>query len=106
MFFGIPLTPFNAINFGVLAAAALVAWIRYSRGSSSNLPLLFWAGLFAHTRAFSGGFQPGWISAGVFCALMLRFEFMNERFEKVFQLGEFAAIVYVVYRAVGLILLW
>ena len=106
MFFGIPLTPFNVINFAILAMTALMAWVRYARPITSNGPLIYWAAVITHLRFFEGGFNPWWIGAGAACALFVRFEFMSHGFARVFLAGEAIALGYVVWRTLGLILLW
>lgn len=106
MFFGIPLTPFNVIAFCMLALTLWVALVRYSHGTSSNLPLLYWLGIIAHMKFFEGGYEPRWVLAGTACALIVRFEFLSPAIMKTLQLGELAAMGYVLWRTVGLILLW
>lgn len=106
MIAGIPLTPFNVINFAVLVMTVWVAVIRYSRGTSSFVPLLYWAAVIAHMRFFQGGYDYRWVLAGTACGLLLRFEFMNAAMAKLIQIGEFAALGYVAWRTIGLILMW
>jgi hypothetical protein len=106
MIFGIPLTPFNVIAFCILALTIWVALVRYSHGTSSNLPLLYWLGIVAHMKFFEGGYDPKWVFGGAVCALIVRFEFISPGLTKLFQLGELTAIGYVLWRTVGLILLW
>lgn len=106
MIFGIPLTPFNVINFTVLLMTFWVGMIRYSRGNTSNLPILYWVGVIAHMRFFQGGYDYRWVFGGVACALFLRFEFMNRTITLFFQVLEFLVLAYVLWRTIGLILLW
>jgi hypothetical protein len=106
MFFGIPLTPFNVIAFCILGLTLWVALVRYSHGSSSNLPLLYWLGIVAHMKFFEGGYDPKWVFGGALCALIVRFEFLSNGLIKLLQLCELVAIGYVVWRTVGLLLLW
>ena len=106
MFLGVALTPFNVINFCLLGLIGLVAWIRYAHGHESNMPLVFWVAVVAHMKMFEGGFDYRWVLAGGFSALVLRFEFVNKTLANLVQLGEFVALVYLVWRTVGLMLLW
>jgi len=104
--FGIPLTPFNVICFCVLALTIWIVALRYYRATSSNIPLLYWAGIIAHMKFFEGGYNPIWVFGGAICALFVRFEFMADVLVKIFQTAELVAIGYIVWRTVGLILLW
>jgi hypothetical protein len=106
MFLGIPLTPFNIINFLVLALTAWVGMVRYTRGPEANLPLLYWISLIGHMRVFEGGFDDRWILAGTALCCLIRFEFMKRQIVIFVQLLESAVMGYVVWRTVGLILLW
>jgi hypothetical protein len=106
MFLGVSLTPFNVINFCLLGLIGLVAWIRYAHGHESNLPVLFWLAVVAHMKMFDGGFDYRWVAAGGVSALILRFEFVNKTLANIVQVAEFAALVYLVWRTVGLMLLW
>ncbi|MCX6591905.1 MAG: hypothetical protein NTZ56_10295 [Acidobacteria bacterium] len=106
MFFGIPLTPFNVINFCLIGLIGMVAWFRYAHGHESNVPVLFWGGVVVHMKMFEGGFDYRWVIAGAASALVLRFEFMNRAMARVVQLAESVVLVYLVWRTVGLMLLW
>jgi hypothetical protein len=55
---------------------------------------------------FDGGFDYRWVAAGGVSALILRFEFVNKTLANIVQVAEFAALVYLVWRTVGLMLLW
>ena len=106
MIFGIPATPFNLINTVVLILTIWMIFIRYSRASGSNLPLLYWAAVIAHTKFFGGGYDVRWVLGGTICCLLLRFEFMRDPMVRVVQVGEYLALGYLLWRTIGLILMW
>jgi hypothetical protein len=106
MVFGIPVTPFNVINAVVLILTIWMIFSRYSRAFGSNLPLLYWAAVIAHTKFFGGGYDARWVLGGTTCCLLLRFEFMNDLVVRLVQVGEYLALGYVLWRTIGLILMW
>ena len=106
MILGIPLTPFNVINFGVLLMTVGFGLLRYSRPTDSNLPILYWIGIIAHMRLFAGGYDYRWVLAGTAVTAFIRFEFMNKALTRLLLLMEAIPLGYVVWRTTGLILLW
>ena len=106
MIFGIPATPFNFINAVVLIISVWAVLNRHSKAFGSNLPLVYWGAVVAHTKFFQGGYDPKFVLIGLVCCLLLRFEFMNDLLVKLVQVCEFAALGYVIWRTVGMILMW
>jgi len=83
--------------------AALALYVMYTRLKNwleSNVPIFFYVFLIIYMRAVDGS-VPLWLSlAGMCCALILRFEFMNEFFIKVVKFLEFAVLAVIIYLCV------
>ncbi len=95
-------TLFNNITLLVLALTVYVAIWRFRGNLLSNWPLVYYAIVIAYTVAFTGGLHPAWVAAGSVSAVFLRVT-MFPTFARV---AELAALVYIAWRSIGLILLW
>ena len=95
-------TLFNSITFFILLLTLLVVWRRFAGRPSSNWPLAYYTVLAAYTWAFSGGLNPFWVAAGVVCALAIRFG-LQARYVRLLEL---LPLAYVIWRCIGLILMW
>ena len=93
----------NAASVTTILMAALALYVMYTRlknGLESNVPIFFYVFLIIYMRAVDGS-VPLWLSlAGMCCALILRFEFMNEFFIKVVKFLEFAVLAVIIYLCV------
>jgi len=95
-------TLFNAITVFMMALTGLVVWRRFAGKLSSNWPLGYDAVLVGYTIGFSGGLNPYWVAAAVACGLLIRFGFYPDRV----RLAELIPLAYVMWRCVGLVLMW
>ncbi len=96
-------------DVGVLAMAmmAITIWLMYLRPkmpAESNWPLLYFIALVVYQKTYLDTMNPYPIFAGIVCAAMIRFEFMNLRLVKYFRWIEFLMLSYVVWRLLGYLL--
>jgi hypothetical protein len=93
----------NAASVTTILMAAVALYVMYTRLKNwleSNVPIFFYVFLIIYMRAVDGS-VPLWLSlAGMCCALILRFEFMNEFFIKVVKFLEFAVLAVIIYLCV------
>ena len=95
-------TLFNSITLFLLALTTVTAIRRFRPDSGGNWPLVYWAIALAYTFGFSYGLHPAWVGPGTLCAILIRFGVWPSLLRWV----ELAALAYVAWRSVGLILLW
>jgi hypothetical protein len=93
-----------SVTTALMAAFALfVIYTRLRNWLESNVPLLFYIALIAYMKAVDGS-VPLWLSlAGLGCALLLRFEFINELFIKVVKFIEMAILAAIIYLCVNMV---
>ena len=93
-----------SVTTALMAAFALfVIYTRLKNWLESNVPLLYYLALIIYMNAVDGN-VPMWLSlAGLFCALILRFEFMNEVFIRIVKLVEMVVLVVICYLCVTMI---
>ena len=99
-------TLFNVITLCVMAATVVMAIKRFQLRLDTNWPLLYYAILVTYSRGFQYSLNEYWLFTGVACGLFLRFEFLGGIFEKAIRAVELAVFAYVLWRCLGLILLW
>jgi len=87
-----------SVTTGLVAVFGLfVIYTRLKNWLESNVPILFYIALISYMKAVDGN-VPLWLSlAGFGCALILRFEFMNEFFTKTVKLIEMIIISAIIY---------
>jgi hypothetical protein len=95
-------TPFNDITLLVMALTIVLVWRRFAGALAANWPLAYYAALVAYTIVFSGGLNPYWVAAGVACGLAIRCKLYPARV----RLVELFPLGYVIWRCVGLVLMW
>ena len=90
----------NAANVTTVLMAAMALYVIFTRLKNwleSNVPLMYYIFLIIYMKAVDGS-VPIWLSlAGLGCALILRFEFMNEIFTWVLKFIEFAVLAVIIY---------
>ena len=93
-----------SVTTALMAAFALfVIYTRLKNWLESNVPLLYYLALIIYMKAVEGN-VPMWLSlAGLCCALILRFEFMNEVFIRIVKLLEMVVLVIISYLCVTMI---
>jgi hypothetical protein len=99
-------TTFSFLTFILLVLTIWVGISRFTRGLEGNWPLVYYLLMVAHLKAFEGGLNPYWVYVGVVSALFLRFEFMGGVPLKVVRVLELAALAYVAWRSLALVLMW
>ncbi len=96
----------NAASVTTILMAALALYVIYTRLKNwleSNVPIFYYVFLVIYMRAVDGS-VPLWLSlAGMCCALILRFEFMNEFFIKVVKFIEMAILAVIIYLCVTMV---
>jgi hypothetical protein len=96
----------NAANVTTALMAIFALFVIYTRLKNwleSNVPLLYYLALIIYMQAVEGS-VPLWLSlAGLCCALILRFEFMNEVFIRIVKLVEMVMLVMISYLCVTMI---
>src|SRR6266496_2304913 len=102
----IPITLFNVLTLGMLAATVWVAIKRFTLPVDSNWPLAYYAILVAYCRAYAYSLDNYWVLAGLLCGLLLRFEFLGGAAVKLIRAVEIGVFVYVVGRCAVLLLQW
>ncbi len=95
-------TLFNSLTLLIMALTILTGVSRWTGGLKSNWPLVYYAMLLGYTIGFKYGLNPYWISAGTLTALLIRFSRWGLRT----RWAEAVVFGYVLWRCVGLILLW
>jgi len=96
----------NAASVTTVLMAAFALFVIYTRLKNwleSNVPILFYLFLVIYMKAVEGT-VPLWLSlAGFGCALILRFEFMNEVFIKIVKLIEMFILAAIIYLCVTMV---
>jgi len=96
------LTLFNSITLFIMALTVLAAVIRFTSGTDTNRVLICDSVLLGYTLAFRYGLNTYVVLASIGCAVLIRFGMFGSALRWV-ELVLFAAIV---WRCIGLILLW
>src|SRR5689334_9002140 len=97
---------FHATNFTVttmllVAFTVFMAGVRNKKSLDSNWPLLYWVLVLVFTLVRpEETFHYQLVLLGLASALLLRFEFMNDFFVKMFRAIETVVFVYVVIRGI------
>jgi hypothetical protein len=93
-------TLFNDITLLMMALTAAVAFGRWRGRPRSNWPLLYYAVVCGYTFGFDGSYNRIWLAFGVLCGLSIRFGVASARWAECLFFG------YVLWRSVGLLLMW
>ncbi len=87
------LTPDNITVALLLAATLLLVVMRFMQRLDVNWPLLYYLALAMYLYHQPGIIRPGWVYAGVVCALFLRFEIAGGKFLILVRCAELLALV-------------
>ncbi|MGD0365412.1 MAG: hypothetical protein ABSC93_31400 [Bryobacteraceae bacterium] len=97
-----PFTLFNGVTVLVLVFTIVLVWRRFRGSLAANWPLAVYAAVVCYTIVFSGGLNPYWVAAGVFCAVAIRVGF----YARHMRWAEAIVLAYVASRSLGLLLMW
>lgn len=86
-----------------IGMALFVLWRRSKAPLDLDFPVLFWAGILVLNYAFTTDFHPYLLYAGLFAALLIRFEFMANWLTKMMRGVEFVALAYVLWHGVDFV---
>jgi hypothetical protein len=96
----------NAASVTTVLMAVLALYVIYTRLKNwleSNIPLYYYVFLVIYMKAIEGS-VPLWLSlAGMGCALILRFEFINEIFTRVVKFVEMIVLAAIIYLCVTMV---
>jgi hypothetical protein len=97
---------FSDLDLFALVAAAITAWLFGARGRTaeeSNWPLLYYLAMVFYQKTGGQFLDANFIYAGVVCAMMIRFEFMSQRFVKIFRFLEAICLIYIIWRSLDFV---
>lgn len=97
-------TTFNITTLVLLSLTVWVIVIRYRTKLESNWPLFYYIALGGYAARFEETIHPLPVMVAAGMALLLRFEFLGGWVLKAIQYIETAALVYVLWRCVELVL--
>jgi hypothetical protein len=100
------LTLFNAVTLSLMALTVFMVYARFRYRLDANWPLLYYAIVVAYWQAFEGALNPYWGLTGLTSALLLRFEFLGGFPLTVVRAIEILFFGYILWRGLGLLLLW
>jgi hypothetical protein len=93
-----------SVTTALMAAFALyVIYTRLKNWLESNVPILFYIFLIIDMKAVDGTVPLWLILAGMSCALILRFEFMNELFIRIVKFIEMIILAVIIYMCVNMV---
>jgi len=95
-------TLFNNLTLFLMALTAGAAVLRLRGRASSSWPLAYYAAALGYTFGFEGGLNPYGVFAGLISSLLVRLGI----FPRQARVVELAALAYVLWRCLGLLLLW
>ena len=99
-------TPFNSVTLGVMLLTGTMIWARFRFGLESTWLLLYYAGIAAYGQTYRDSLGWQWMSGGLACAVLLRFEFMGGWVLKGVRALELVFFAYVLWRGAELVGLW
>lgn len=91
------------LSFILALSTVWLAFTRFQIKPDNNWPLLYYFVLVGYLNAYDLVLNPQVVYLAVICALLLRFEFMNERlifFVRILEVGALAHIGYCLFGAV------
>jgi hypothetical protein len=88
-------------TFGLLLATVWIAIMRPRMRIDNSWPLFYYLGLTLYLNSVELVLEPYVVYVAVICALLLRFEFMNERVVLLVRLVEFCAMARIGWRLFG-----
>jgi hypothetical protein len=98
-----PLDWFNTLTLMLIGATLAVGCSRFRLSLDSNWPLMYYGVLLSYWRSAIHDLDAYWILAGLVCALLLRFEFLNKPLENLLRGLELMVFIYII-RQSGLLI--
>ncbi|HEY3443821.1 MAG TPA: hypothetical protein VGK29_23900 [Paludibaculum sp.] len=92
------------LSFVLAVSTAWLALARFQTKPDNNWPLVYYFVLVGYLNAYDLVLNPNVVYVAVICALLLRFEFMNERVVFFVRLVEVATLINIGYSLIGVIL--
>lgn len=87
----------------LLAGAVWLAATRFRLRLENNWPLLFYFGAVVHLNSYVGVLNPYVVYVAVICALLLRFEFLNERIVTLVRFIEVGCLLHMGWALFGIL---
>ncbi|MBM3725102.1 MAG: hypothetical protein FJW40_06730 [Acidobacteria bacterium] len=97
---------FNLLTTLLLGCTVWLIIARFTSRLDSNYPLAVYVAAFAHSQAFAGGLNTGYILFSLAAALFLRFEFIGGPVLTVVRALDLLGLGYIGWRSLTLIFLW
>ena len=92
------------LSFVLAVSTAWLAFARFQTKPDNNWPLVYYFFLVGFLNADELVLNPNVVYVAVVCALLLRFEFMNERVVFFVRLVEVASLMNIGYNLIGAVL--
>jgi hypothetical protein len=86
------------LTFCLGLAAIWIAFSRFRMRLDNSWPLIFYLALVIYSNTYDRVLNPYLLYVAVICALLLRFEFMNERIVYFVRIVEVAALALIAWR--------
>ncbi len=100
------LTLFNSITLFIMAATLWMAWARFRFRLGGAWFALYYLLILGFWVGFDGSLNTWWVGFGVAAALLLRSGVVRGTFRRGVRAAELAFFGYVLWRGLGLLLLW
>jgi len=97
---------FYVFTWLLLLATGIAMYVRLYTRPDSNWPLLYYLAIIAYSYQYEGVLDPRLIYVGLVFALVLRFEYMAGYLWAGLRTIDCACLVYVVWRAQGVLRGW
>ncbi len=88
-------------TFILTAATAWIGFSRFRMRLDNSWPLFYYLGLVIYLNTYDFVLNPYVVYVAVVCALLLRFEFMNERLVFFVRIIEVSALTHIGYRMIS-----
>jgi hypothetical protein len=89
------------LSFLLTLATAWLAFIRFQTKPDNSWPLLYYFALVGYLNTYDLVLNPYVVYVAVVCALLLRFEFMNDRIIFLVRIIEVGSLMYIGYCLIG-----
>lgn len=90
-------------TFALLMGATWIACMRFRMKTDSSWPMIFYLVLVVYSNQFDQAIPPYVLYVSVVCALLLRFEFLNERLIAFVKIIETICLVIIGYTLLNIL---